>query len=330
MNDNQIIKLKPEFSPFSKKIKSPENFDLLMDIIRQIFKNDNPKKIYRIIDKRKNKIIRNQEDYESLLLENFTKKEITLLINIIDKPVEFQEESNHMFFKSNIIIPQKEEITEEEKIKQSIRELVQSKLKTLEKSIIEDISRKMDINPPNVHKGIKCSYCGMENIVGIRYKCTMCPNYNLCEVCEENSEHDENHVLLKIKDPVKSEKVLEQKINDSIILPETDFKVEPEVFEFQRDVMINIQNVNLTNNTSKTWKINTSFVCLKEKSNLFGNDIIFNEEVKPGNNISIEIVYDMDNIDINESQKEFYSSFILLDENKEQIGKIHTFKIYMS
>jgi hypothetical protein len=39
------------------------------------------------------------------MLENFTEKEITLLINIIDKykPAEYQEESNHIFFKSTLI-----------------------------------------------------------------------------------------------------------------------------------------------------------------------------------------------------------------------------------
>lgn len=328
MNDSQRIKLKPEFSSYSKKIISPDNFDLLMDIINQTYINNDPNKIFRIIDKRTNKIIKDQNDYEYLLLENFTEREITLLIKLIDKPPEYQEESNHIFFKSKIIFPKKEELTEEEKIKQSIRKLVQSKLKELEKSIVEDISKKVDIIPPNVHKGIKCSNCGMKNIVGTRYKCAICPNYNLCEICEANIEHDEDHVLLKIKDPVTSEKILEQKINNSIILPEMDFKAEPEVFEFQRSNMINIQTVNLINNTNKIWKKNTSFVCVKEKSNLIGNDFILEDEVKPGQSIKIEIAFE-DTVNINELQKEFYSSFILLDENKKQIGKIHTFKIKM-
>ena len=90
--------------------------------------------------------------------------------------------------------------------------MVKSKLKILEESIIEDISKQVDLNIPIVHKGIKCSNCGMKNIVGIRYKCTTCPNYNLCEVCEEIIEHDEDHVLLKIKEPIQSEQILEQKI----------------------------------------------------------------------------------------------------------------------
>ena len=329
MENSRYIKLKPEFKGFSRKIIIPDNFDLLMHAIKENYKNENPNKIYKITDMKTKKIIKNQNDYENLVLENFIEKEIKLLINIIDKPPEYKEESNYMCFKSNLIIPQKKELSEEEKIKQSIRELVQSKLKTFENSIIEDISKKIDLNPPNVHKGIKCSNCDMKNIVGIRYKCTVCPNYNLCEICEANIDHDEDHVLLKIRDPIISEKNLEQKIKDSIILLEIDFNAEPQIFKFKRSNLINVQTVYLTNNTNNIWKKNTSFVCIKEKSNLIGKDAIFDDEVKPGNYTKVEIIYD-NMEDINKSQNEFYSSFILLDENKKQIGKMKTFQIKMS
>ena len=230
MNNVQLMKLIPIFEKYSKKINPPEDFDSLMIILEENYKNDDPNKIYRIIDKKTNKLIKNQNDYESLILENFTEKEIKLSINLIDKPPEFQEESNHICFKSNIIIPPKVELTEEEKIKQNIREMVQSKMKLLEQSILEEISKKE--NPIIIHKGISCSNCGMKEIVGIRYKCTICPNFNLCENCEENIDHDDNHVLLKIKEPVLSEKNLEQKINDSIII--LDYKVQPSAFNFKR------------------------------------------------------------------------------------------------
>ena len=51
-----------------------------------------------------------------------------------------------------------------------------------------------------VHKDIKCNGCGMESIYGIRYKCTMCPNFNFCAICENNKEHE--HPFLKIKFPM--------------------------------------------------------------------------------------------------------------------------------
>ena len=324
-----IIKLKPEFEGFSKKIKAPDTYEQLMDEIETNFKNNNPNKIYRIIDKKTNNIIKDHNDYESLMLENYTEKVITLLINIIDKPPEFKEESNHICFKSNLIIPQQKELSEEEKIKQSIREMVQSKLAILEKSIIDQISQKENLNPPNIHIGIKCSGCGMENIVGTRYKCTVCPNFNFCEVCEEYTEHDDNHVFLKIKEPVSSEENLEKKINDSIVIIEVDFKAEPEVFEFKKSNLVNVQTVVLTNNTPYTWRKNTNFICVKEKSNLIGNDIVLEDEVKPGNFTKVEIIYDsMENI--KEFKKEYQSTYQLKDENDKQIGKLHTFKIHIN
>jgi hypothetical protein len=37
-----------------------------------------------------------------------------------------------------------------------------------------------------VHSGERCEGCGLEPIVGWRFKCAICDDYNLCENCEEN------------------------------------------------------------------------------------------------------------------------------------------------
>lgn len=328
MKISTTIKLKPDFGGMSKKIKDPENFESLMTSIEKNYKNDDPNKKYRIKDLKTEKIIKDQNDFEYLILENYTEKEIKLLISIIDKPKipEYQEERNHISFKSNLILPKQEELSEEEQIKQKIREMVQTKLKVLEQSIIEDISK--EINPIIIHKGINCSICGKKDIVGIRYKCAICPNFNLCENCEENTDHDDNHVLLKIKEPISSEKNLEQKIQNTIIIPEIDFKAEPIEFYFKASNLINIQTVTLTNTTNFIWNKKTKFICIKEKSNLIGNDIILEEEIKPGNYTNIEIVYE--NMEKVKQNNEYYSFFRLIDENKKQIGKLHIFKIHIT
>ena len=328
MKNSTTFKLKPDFCPMSKKLKAPENFESLMASIEKIYKNNDPNKIYRIKDLKNEKIIKEQDDFESLILEHFTEKEIKLLISIIDKPKipEYQEERNQIIFESNIILPKQEELSEEEQIKQKIRDMVQTKLKILEQSIIEDISK--EINPPIIHKGINCSICGKKDIVGIRYKCSMCQNFNLCEKCEENTDHDDNHVLLKIKEPITSEKNLEEKIQNTIIIPEVDFQAEPIEFNFKASNLINIQTVTLTNTTNFIWKKKTKFICIKEKSSLIGNDIILEEEIKPGNYTNIEIVYE--NMEKVKQNNEYYSFFRLIDENKKQIGKIHFFKIFIS
>jgi hypothetical protein len=37
-----------------------------------------------------------------------------------------------------------------------------------------------------IHRGVKCDECGVRPIVGIRYKCTVRNDYDLCERCEES------------------------------------------------------------------------------------------------------------------------------------------------
>ncbi|XP_027630598.1 next to BRCA1 gene 1 protein [Tupaia chinensis] len=49
---------------------------------------------------------------------------------------------------------------------------------------------------------IACSSC-QRRIIGVRYQCSLCPSYNICEDCEAGPyAHDTNHVLLKLRRPI--------------------------------------------------------------------------------------------------------------------------------
>uniref|UniRef100_G1KNQ0 Next to BRCA1 gene 1 protein n=1 Tax=Anolis carolinensis TaxID=28377 RepID=G1KNQ0_ANOCA len=49
---------------------------------------------------------------------------------------------------------------------------------------------------------LSCSNC-QAPIVGIRYQCSVCPSYSICELCEAGAyAHDPNHVLLKLRRPI--------------------------------------------------------------------------------------------------------------------------------
>ncbi|XP_047701814.1 next to BRCA1 gene 1 protein isoform X2 [Prionailurus viverrinus] len=49
---------------------------------------------------------------------------------------------------------------------------------------------------------IACSSC-QRRIFGVRYQCSLCPSYNICEDCESGPyAHDSNHILLKLRRPV--------------------------------------------------------------------------------------------------------------------------------
>jgi len=54
-----------------------------------------------------------------------------------------------------------------------------------------------------IHSTVTCDKCGTFPIVGIRYKCMECPNYDLCEKCEESKYLEHEHNFLKVRKPLQ-------------------------------------------------------------------------------------------------------------------------------
>lgn len=75
-----------------------------------------------------------------------------------------------------------------------------------------------DIN--SIHEDIECDLCKMCPIVGVRYKCTHCKIYDLCERCEEVNYKIKahNYYFMRVREPLKSQ---EKKYSFSIIKNET-------------------------------------------------------------------------------------------------------------
>lgn len=53
----------------------------------------------------------------------------------------------------------------------------------------------------DVHFGVYCDGCGASPIQGIRWKCAVCPDYDLCEKCNKQGIHKE-HNFNKIDQPI--------------------------------------------------------------------------------------------------------------------------------
>ena len=52
-----------------------------------------------------------------------------------------------------------------------------------------------------VHRNVRCEGCGLDPLVGWRYMCTICDDYNLCENCEETNALRHGHPFIKVTYP---------------------------------------------------------------------------------------------------------------------------------
>ena len=280
-----LIKLKINGQkPKAEKIYMPSSFKELYDKAKNFLEKDKgPIQVFQIIDWKLNKIIKDEIDYMTFITDHSSEKIITLLLNItdikdIDKIPRYQVENSSICFQS-IINPKKQEklpikeekgkereLTEDEKMKESIRLLVQSKLKILESKLYNDIKN----NDQPIHNGIKCNICGTNNIRGIRYKCSICDNYNLCEKCEENSNHDDDHILLKLRKPLSEN---ELNVDYSKFLSNLVENIDREMLD--KKYMLRIINEKYVEDKDKTfdhqklkkehYKINEDKIYLKDE-----------------------------------------------------------------
>ena len=106
------------------------------------------------------------------------------------------------------------------------QKIISQKISNIEnkyKSIFAEQQLKIENQKQNekkksiIHTGYICNQCNQNPIIGIRYKCNDCSNYNLCEECEEKNSttyfHDINHTFSKLRRIETIEKDDEQENN---------------------------------------------------------------------------------------------------------------------
>jgi 5-carboxymethyl-2-hydroxymuconate isomerase len=91
-----------------------------------------------------------------------------------------------------------------------------------------------------VHKTVKCNGCRAFPIVGLRWKCTVCKDYDLCESCEPVRDHI--HCLIKIKYPgqpmtSKNERIKQKRYTELFSGPVL-YKAPPVKNEDEKPVVI--------------------------------------------------------------------------------------------
>lgn len=112
------------------------------------------------------------------------------------------------------------------KIKTEVMKESKIKAEVSDKELEETTLSKPSQEEKTVHKYIICDGCEMDPVVGVRYKCAVCPDYDLCENCEATTTHD--HPFLKIR----SKK-------------QTPHKIIVVVEDEQSSLEVNGQNMNL-------------------------------------------------------------------------------------
>ena len=351
MESKRILKLK--YNGVAKKSDFPADFESLEEKAKEFKPINENNQRYQFIEENTNREIRNQEDFNLMSEEHQNDKIVKISINIIDKPLKISEPN---FSQSEISIRKAEDeilsinnnfeeskIEEpDEKIKREIKEIVNNKMKNLEENIAQDIFQSIKtqlskneqniLNEKNSNKIIhiyKCNNCGKENIEGIRYKCTNCPDYNLCEKCESNSEHIPSHVLLKIRRPIQ-DKNLNYKIKNFTYKNSVfNYSINEKTFIFSFSDKENdnlVRQISLTNSGFEEWQSGNVFKCLPD-SELKGKDYIIEQGLNINETINIEIIFQDFKKDLNTFKDEYDVYYQMFNGNEEAFGNITHFKV---
>jgi len=76
-----------------------------------------------------------------------------------------------------------------------------------------------DLRPHERHEGISCDGCNANPIIGVRYRCSQCANFDLCEACLSRYElgelshgtPSEEHLFLRVSKHLKGRADLESR-----------------------------------------------------------------------------------------------------------------------
>ena len=151
-----------------------------------------------------------------------------------------------------------------------------------------------------IHTDIKCNNCEKCPIIGYRYKCLECPNYNLCDECEKIVSHEHNFIRYVI-DESEEKKYSYECLTTKLC-----------VYAYVKSEKAEISIV-IKNNGVAQWTENSKLICHKDNKASF-NDVIL-KPLKSGELNSVQIIFDK----INNLVPSTYCSKILFSVD----GKIY-------
>ena len=277
LKENEI--LKAENNKLKKENENQNNLELQKELNQKIKEKEDE------IQKKNNKINECVEKISKLEKENeFCNKEIN------EKNIQIDECKN----KVSILEEEKKKVKKKKYfkfneeiniIKRKYEELLNAQLKTIKNKLNENIEKsfnlynqrleiyKNKIDKMNesiniykaIHHGFKCEKCFKEPIEGIRYKCSVCFNYNLCNECEEKNSllNEHPHNFIKIR---KEENFL----NDYSYKCINISSLISMIYEGTNEIEFKI---DLENNGNNTWPRYHTFLVFDRESDLTSDNI---------------------------------------------------------
>ena len=255
---------------------------------------ENLKSIIKILEE---KIVKIQEENNKLKNEtNIYQSKISNLENEKSKLIKsVQESQNDIIFNSNNLKESKNENiklqneikylkNEKEKSKIQIKKLIQenSELKNEKKLTESEICN-------TVHTNIRCEHCFSNPIIGYRYKCNSCNNYNLCKQCYDKNSETGNHphfcMLIKDYDNNDISQAIVNKKEYSYKCLSTDLKKSIYRGKNETNKQIIIQN-----NCKDKWPENTKLILDKDNSQISTEDIVLNP-LAPNEQMTLNITF---------------------------------------
>ena len=358
MDKNRFVKLKGPSS--IKKATIPKDFNSLMEKVQEFIQLEGPNQRYQLIDEKGKREITNQEDFEKMSNEYLNENIIKITINIIDKKSEFilpnmnkKIDNNTVTYESKLnllgknIEEKKNAENEEDNIVQNV---LKQKMKELEDKLVEELYKniqneiekskiknneeekeeiKEDINiGRQIHRGIVCNKCGKENIEGIRYKCAQCANFNLCQKCEKNYNHDIKHIMIKIRYALKNDNELISKINRNISYKNQDmnYNLEPKIFNLDGTRDIDVQQVNIKNIGAAPWR-GVYLKCIEDKSEIIGDEYEINYNANSGSMVKASIQFSDLKNQLKPGKKTYICFFQMFNGKNESFGNVTKVKV---
>ncbi|XP_014283636.1 sequestosome-1 [Halyomorpha halys] len=71
--------------------------------------------------------------------------------------------------------------------------------------LLDNPVSNLKISGPVIHNGVTCDGCQQKPLQGYRYKCIVCPDFDICMNCEKSEKIHSHHPMIRFPVPLTSE-----------------------------------------------------------------------------------------------------------------------------